>query len=131
MYSCQIGTKGMSINDALDVQNAAFMIPRAMTTIVQEGIEPLLIGEKLLQKIQYKPGMTTVFQASARVCRWRSRRRHRAAAGHHQHRRLGLAILPDHKPLARTRGTQGRCFADDGCVNAGIADDGLLGGARW
>ena len=53
----------MSINDALDVQNAAFMIPRAMTTIVQEGIEPLLIGEKLLQKIQYKPGMTTVFPA--------------------------------------------------------------------
>jgi hypothetical protein len=47
----------------LDVQNAAFMIPRAMTTIVQEGIEPLLIGEKLLQKIQYKPGMTAVFPA--------------------------------------------------------------------
>jgi hypothetical protein len=47
----------------LDIQNAAFMIPRAMTTIVQEGIEPLLIGEKLLQKIQYKPGMTTVFPA--------------------------------------------------------------------
>jgi hypothetical protein len=41
-----------SIKDALDIQNAAFMIPRAMTTIVQEGIEPLLIGEKLLQKIQ-------------------------------------------------------------------------------
>jgi len=34
-----------------------------MTQIVQEGIEPLLIGEKLLQKIQYKPGMTTVFPA--------------------------------------------------------------------
>ena len=34
-----------------------------MTQIVQEGIEPLLIGEKLLQKIQYKPSMTTVFPA--------------------------------------------------------------------
>jgi hypothetical protein len=55
--------RSLSINDALDVQNDAFMIPRAMTTIVQEGIEPLLIGEKLLQKIQYKPGMTTVFPA--------------------------------------------------------------------
>ncbi len=53
----------ISIQDALDIQNAAFMIPRAMTTIVQEGIEPLLIGEKLLQKIQYKPGMTTIFPA--------------------------------------------------------------------
>jgi len=31
----------------LDIQNAAFMIPRAMTQIVQEGIEPLLIGEAL------------------------------------------------------------------------------------
>lgn len=47
----------------MDIQNAAFMIPRAMTTIVQEGIEPLLIGEKLMQKIQYKPGMTTIFPA--------------------------------------------------------------------
>lgn len=53
----------ISIKDALDIQNAAFMIPRAMTQIVQEGIEPLLIGEKLLQKIQYKAGMTTVFPA--------------------------------------------------------------------
>jgi hypothetical protein len=53
----------VSIKDAMDIQNAAFMVPRAMTQIVQEGIEPLLIGEKLLQKIQYKPGMTTVFPA--------------------------------------------------------------------
>ena len=47
----------------MDIPNAAFMIPRAMTQIVQEGIEPLLIGEKLLQKIQYKPGMSTIFPA--------------------------------------------------------------------
>ena len=47
----------------MDIQNAGFMIPRAMTTIVQEGIEPLLIGEKLMQKVQYKPGMTTIFPA--------------------------------------------------------------------
>ena len=39
------------------------MVPRAMTTIVQEGIEPMLIGTHLLQRIQYKPGMTTVFPA--------------------------------------------------------------------
>ena len=55
--------EAIGIQDALDIQNAAFMIPRAMTQIVQEGIEPLLIGERLLQKIQYKPGMTTVFPA--------------------------------------------------------------------
>jgi hypothetical protein len=39
------------------------MIPRAMTQIVQEGIEPFLIGEKLLQKIPYQTGMMTVFPA--------------------------------------------------------------------
>jgi hypothetical protein len=39
------------------------MIPRAMTQIVQEGIEPLLIGEKLLQKVKFQPGMQTVFPA--------------------------------------------------------------------
>jgi hypothetical protein len=53
----------IDIKDALDIQNAAFMIPKAMTTIVQEGIEPMLIGTSLLQKIQYKAGMTTVFPA--------------------------------------------------------------------
>lgn len=55
--------KQITIKDALDIQNAAFMIPRAMTQIVQEGIEPLLIGTSLLQKIQYQPGMQTVFPA--------------------------------------------------------------------
>jgi hypothetical protein len=40
------------------------MVLRAMTTIVQEGIEPMLIGTHLLQRIQYKPGMTTVFPAT-------------------------------------------------------------------
>jgi|GEM_PF-3524604 len=53
----------ISIKDALAIQNAAFMIPRAMTTIVQEGIEPMLIASSLLQKVAYKPGMTTVFPA--------------------------------------------------------------------
>jgi hypothetical protein len=53
----------ITIKDALDIQNAAFMIPRVMTQIVQEGIEPLLIGTSLLQKIDYVPGMQTVFPA--------------------------------------------------------------------
>jgi hypothetical protein len=53
----------MSLKDALDVQNAAFMIPRAMTQIVQEGIEPLLIGTSLLQRIEFQTGMQTVFPA--------------------------------------------------------------------
>jgi hypothetical protein len=53
----------ITIKDALDIQNAAFLIPRVMTQIVQEGIEPLLIGTSLLTKIDYVPGMQTVFPA--------------------------------------------------------------------
>jgi hypothetical protein len=53
----------VSVSDALSVANAAFLIPRVMTTIVQEGIEPLLIGSRLLQRIDYVPGMQTIFPA--------------------------------------------------------------------
>jgi hypothetical protein len=54
---------GIAGSDALDVQNAGFMIPRALTQMVQEGIEPLLIGTSLLQRIDYVAGMQTVFPA--------------------------------------------------------------------
>jgi hypothetical protein len=52
-----------SIKDAMDIQNAAFLIPRVLTQIVQEGIEPLLIGTSLLTRIDYVEGMQTVFPA--------------------------------------------------------------------
>ena len=52
---------GISATDALDVQNAGFMIPRALTQMVQEGIEPLLIGTSLLQRVDFVAGMQTVF----------------------------------------------------------------------
>lgn len=55
--------RNMKISDAMDVANAAFLIPRVLTQIVQEGIEPLLIGTSLLQRIDYVPGMQTVFPA--------------------------------------------------------------------
>jgi hypothetical protein len=55
--------RGVSMSDAMDIQNAAFLIPRVLTQIVQEGIEPLLIGTTLLQRIDYVPGMQTVFPA--------------------------------------------------------------------
>ena len=53
----------VTIKDALDTSNAAFLIPRVLTQIVQEGIEPLLIGANLLQRVDYVPGMQTVFPA--------------------------------------------------------------------
>lgn len=55
--------KHVTMKDAMDVQNAAFLIPRVMTQMVQEGIEPLLIGTHLLQRIEYEQGMLTVFPA--------------------------------------------------------------------
>jgi len=55
--------KHISMGDALDIPNAAFLIPRVLTTFVQEGIEPMLIGTSLLQRVDYVPGMQTVFPA--------------------------------------------------------------------
>ncbi len=55
--------KNLSMKDAMDIPNAAFMIPRVLTTMVQEGHEPMLIGTSLLQRIDYVPGMQTVFPA--------------------------------------------------------------------
>jgi len=53
----------MIMKDAMDVPNAAFLIPRVLTQFVQEGVEPLLVGANLLQRIEYIPGMQTVFPA--------------------------------------------------------------------
>jgi hypothetical protein len=53
----------LKMKDAMDLPNAAFLIPRVLTTFMQEGIEPLLIGTSLLQRIQYVPGMQTIFPA--------------------------------------------------------------------
>lgn len=53
----------IQMKDALDIPNAAFLIPRVLTTFVQEGVEPMLIGTSLLQRVDYVPGMQTVFPA--------------------------------------------------------------------
>jgi hypothetical protein len=55
--------RNISMADAVDIPDAAIMIPRVMTQFVQEGVEPLLIGSSLLQRIEYTPGMQTVFPA--------------------------------------------------------------------
>ena len=53
----------IEMKDAMDLPNAAFLIPRVLTTFMQEGIEPMLIGTSLLERVQYVPGMQTVFPA--------------------------------------------------------------------
>lgn len=58
-----VDLNSLAHKDALDVQNAGFLIPRALTQMVQEGIEPLLIGTSLLQRVDYVPGMQTIFPA--------------------------------------------------------------------
>lgn len=53
----------ISMKDAMDLPNAAFMIPRVLTSVVQMGVEPLLIGSNLLHRLEYTPGMMSVFPA--------------------------------------------------------------------
>ena len=55
--------RNMSMQDAMDLPSAAIMIPRVLTQFVQEGVEPMLVGTSLLQRIEYQPGMQTVFPA--------------------------------------------------------------------
>ena len=55
--------KQLAMKDTMDLPNAAFMVPRVLSTFVQSGVEPMLIGPNLLQRIEYVPGMTTVFPA--------------------------------------------------------------------
>src|ERR1039457_268329 len=61
-YDPNTGGK-MAMRDALDIPQAAFLIPKVLTQIVQEGVEPMLIGTSLLTEIEYTPGMHTVFPA--------------------------------------------------------------------
>src|ERR1035441_7839670 len=53
--------RNVTMTDAMDLPSAAIMIPRVLTQFVQEGVEPLLIGSSLLQRIRSEPGMQTVF----------------------------------------------------------------------
>jgi hypothetical protein len=53
----------LAMKDTMDLPNAAFMVPRVLSTFVQAGVEPMLIGSNLLQRIEYVPGMATVFPA--------------------------------------------------------------------
>jgi hypothetical protein len=55
--------RDLSLKDALELPSASFMIPRVLTQFVQEGVEPLLIGSNLLQRIEYTPGLQTIFPA--------------------------------------------------------------------
>jgi len=46
----------ISMKDALATPEAAYFIPRVITNAIQEAVEPLLIGPRLLQRLQFQPG---------------------------------------------------------------------------
>jgi hypothetical protein len=58
----QDGTK-MKIEDALAVSNAPMLMPKVISNIVKEAMEPLLVGTSLLQRINYSYGQTITFPA--------------------------------------------------------------------
>lgn len=58
------GLKGrVAMQDALALENATIVIPHVMSQFVKEGTEPMLVGTRLLQRIQYEPGLQIQFPA--------------------------------------------------------------------
>ena len=46
----------LSIKDALAMWEAPLFIPKVINNVIQEAVEPLLIGTSLLQRIPFQPG---------------------------------------------------------------------------
>ena len=53
----------VKMEDALALPNATIVIPHVMSQFVKEGTEPMLVGTRLLQRIQYTPGLQIQFPA--------------------------------------------------------------------
>lgn len=53
----------VSMTDAVGLPNASILIPHVLTRFVKEGIEPMLIGTRLMQRVQYQPGLQIQFPA--------------------------------------------------------------------
>jgi hypothetical protein len=57
------GFKAVSMKDAVALPNATILIPHILTQFVKEGVEPMLVGTRLLTRIQYQPGLSIQFPA--------------------------------------------------------------------
>jgi hypothetical protein len=57
------GFKSVSMKDAVALPNATILVPHILSQFVQEGLEPMLIGTRLLTRIQYQPGLSIQFPA--------------------------------------------------------------------
>lgn len=51
----------MSFNDIINVPGSHIFLPKVMTKIVQEAQEPILIGTKLLRRVNHKAGIAVEF----------------------------------------------------------------------
>lgn len=57
------GHKPVTMKDAVALPNATILIPHVLSQYVLEGIEPMLIGTRLLTRIEYQPGLQIQFPA--------------------------------------------------------------------
>ncbi|TFH51809.1 MAG: hypothetical protein E4H01_00085 [Lysobacterales bacterium] len=57
------GFKSVSMKDAVALPNATILVPHILSQFVREGLEPMLVGTRLLTRIQYQPGMQIQFPA--------------------------------------------------------------------
>jgi hypothetical protein len=57
------GFKSVSMKDAVALPNATILIPHVLSQFVREPMEPMLIGTRLLTRIQYQPGLQIQFPA--------------------------------------------------------------------
>lgn len=55
--------KSVTLTDALSTSNAPMLMPRVISNIVREAMEPLLVGSSLLTRINYQMGQTITFPA--------------------------------------------------------------------
>ena len=46
----------LSNSDAVNTSDAPMWIPRVITNVIREAREPVLVGEKLLQRVDFRPG---------------------------------------------------------------------------
>lgn len=61
------GTERLVLKDALAVPEAPLFIPKVLTTQIAEAIEPMLIGQSLLQTVQYQPGQFITFPTAGAI----------------------------------------------------------------
>jgi len=54
-----------TVNDMYSVPDAPILLPKVISTVVREAIEPMLIGTSLLQTINYTMGQTILLPAEA------------------------------------------------------------------